>query len=89
MSCFGCVGLKERNEKVPSGSKGQIFLPGFMYGLKSLREKQPIAKSVPQGRLSLAQDAVLGWHAPLKSPAGATEKVIETWSWIRGADHEF
>jgi hypothetical protein len=29
-------------------------------GLKSLRENQPIAKSDPQGRLNLAQDAVLG-----------------------------
>jgi hypothetical protein len=26
---------------------------------------------------------------PLKSPAGTTEKVNETWSWIRGADREF
>jgi hypothetical protein len=38
--------------------------------------------------LNLAQDAVLGWHAPLKSPAGTTEKVIETWSWIRGFEME-
>jgi hypothetical protein len=29
-------------------------------GQKSVRENQPIAKSVPQGRLNLAQDAVLG-----------------------------
>jgi hypothetical protein len=28
--------------------------------------------------LNLAQDAVLGWLAPLKSPVGTTEKVIET-----------
>jgi hypothetical protein len=45
-----------------------------------------ISYRVPQGRLNLAQDAVLGWNAPLKSPAGTTEKVIETWSWVRGAD---
>ena len=30
---------------------------------------------VPKGRLNLAQDAVLGLHAPLKSPAGTTENV--------------
>ena len=76
-------------KRYPQALKARFSCLGLCYGLKSLREKQPIAKSVPQGRLSLAQDAVLGWHAPLKSPAGATEKVIETWSWIRGADHEF
>jgi len=31
---------------------------------------------VPQGRLSLAQDAILGWHARLKSPAGTTEDSV-------------
>ena len=46
-------------------------------GQKSLRENQPIAKSVPQGRLNLAQDAVLGWHAPSKSPVGTAEKVTQ------------
>jgi hypothetical protein len=25
----------------------------------------------------------------LKSPAGTTEKIIETWSWFLGADREF
>ena len=30
--------------------------------------------------LDLAQDAVLGLHAPLKSPAGTTEISVETWS---------
>jgi hypothetical protein len=33
--------------------------------------------------LNLAQDAVLGLHAPWKSPEGTTGKVVETWSWIR------
>ena len=27
-----------------------------------------------KGRLNLAQDAVLGWHAPWKSPVGTIEK---------------
>src|SRR5580692_4943506 len=34
--------------------------------------------------MNLAQDAVLGWRARLKSLVGTIEKVIGTWSWIRG-----
>jgi hypothetical protein len=34
-----------------------------------------VGNVVPQGRLTLAQDAVLGYRAKLISPVGTTEKV--------------
>jgi hypothetical protein len=51
--------------------------------LKSMREndhheiesRRACPELVERGRLNLAQDAVLGWHAPLESPAGTTEKL--------------
>src|ERR1700730_101984 len=49
--------------------------------------KRPIR--VLEGLLNIAQDAVLGWRAPWKSPAGTTERVIETWFCIRGEDRDF
>jgi hypothetical protein len=52
-------------------------------------ESDDLEKSVPKGRLNLAQDAVLGCHSSSKSPEGTTEKLSETWSWVRGADREF
>ena len=55
------AGLSERPELFAwsSASLG-MELDAPPPGLKSLRENQPIAKSVPQGRLNLAQDKVLG-----------------------------
>lgn len=40
-----------------------------------LRGERPPRSRVPQGRLNLAQNAVLGWRAQLKSPEGTTEEV--------------
>jgi hypothetical protein len=57
--------------------------------ISKIESRRACPELVERGRLNLAQDAVLGWHAPLKSPAGTTEKVIETWSWIRAADRKF
>jgi hypothetical protein len=56
---------------------------------REVESRRACPELVERGRLNLAQDAVLGWHLPLKSPVGTTEKAIETWSWIRGADPEF
>ena len=74
-----------------------MILLGSGTGFKRLRENDHLGiesrracpELVERGRLNLAQDAVLGRHAPWKSPVGTTEKVIETWSWIPGADREF
>jgi hypothetical protein len=51
--------------------------------------ERPSRKQDPKGRLNLAQDAVLGWQARLKSPAGTTENSVETLPWILGADRKF
>ena len=46
-------------KNVPQGLKAERF-HWFTYGLNSLRENSHMRNGVPQGRLNLAQDAVLG-----------------------------
>ena len=38
-----------------------------------IESRRACPELVERGRLNLAQDAVLGWHAPWKSPAGTAE----------------
>jgi hypothetical protein len=60
-----------------------MILLGLGTGFKRLRENDHLGiesrracpELVERGRLNLAQDAVLGWHAPWKSSAGTTEKL--------------
>jgi hypothetical protein len=43
----------------------------------AIESRRACPELVERGRLNLAQDAVLGWRAPRKSPAGTTEKVSD------------
>ena len=66
---------------MPDGGKGRFRVgPGFRVCVRTdhheIESRRACPELVERGRLNLAQDAVLGQHAPWKSPAGTTEKVI-------------
>jgi hypothetical protein len=66
-------------------SSGRKTAPKKAQGLKSLRENdhhEIESRRDGLNLLNLAQDAVLGWDARWKSPAGTTGSFVERFSWI-------